>query len=229
MTPTRALNSLHVFNCADGAYPEAALVATGDGKLYGTTVAGGASGKGTVFRADPLGGFATLYNFGGTDGSRPGAGLIRGNDGNFYGTTWGGGSSGCGTLYKITPAGTLTTLYNFNCTSDGQQPYGAPVQHTNGTLYVTNGAGQVFSLNAELRPFVKTLPASGKVRKPVVILGTDLTGATSVSFNGTAARFTVVSDSEITATVPGGATSGKVRVVTPSGTFVSNVGFRVVP
>jgi uncharacterized protein (TIGR03437 family) len=63
----------------------------------------------------------------------------------------------------------------------------------------------------------------------VNILGTNLTGATSVSFNGTAAKFTVVSSSEITTTVPAGATTGAVKVVTPSGTLASNVSFQVLP
>ena len=62
----------------------------------------------------------------------------------------------------------------------------------------------------------------------VAILGTDLTGATSVSFNGTAAVFTVVSSSLITATVPAGASTGKIQVVTPTGTLSSNLPFRVL-
>ena len=230
ITPSGAFNSVHEFDCTDGAYPEAALVEGSDGKLYGTTVEGGASGNGTVFRVGRLGGgFATLHSFASTDGSRPGAGLVQASDGNFYGTTWRGGSNGCGTLFRITPAGTLTTLYNFNCTTDGGHPYGGLVQHTNGTLYATNGAGQVFSLNVGLGPFVKTVPGAGTVGEPVTILGTNLTGATSVSFNGTAAPFTVVSSSEITTTVPAGAATGKVQVVTPSGALSSNVNFRVVP
>ena len=63
----------------------------------------------------------------------------------------------------------------------------------------------------------------------VEILGTDLTGATSVTFNGTAAVFTVKSASEITTTVPTGATTGKVQVMTSGGTLLSNVPFRVLP
>jgi hypothetical protein len=43
------------------------------------------------------------------------------------------------------------------------------------------------------------------------------------------AVFTVVSKSEITTTVPAGATSGTVQVVTPSGTLSGNVAFRVLP
>ncbi len=80
-----------------------------------------------------------------------------------------------------------------------------------------------------LAPFVKTIPASGKEGEDIKILGTDLTGATGVSFDGTAAEFTVGSASYITATVPAGATTGKIEVLTPSGTLSSNVPFRVLP
>jgi uncharacterized protein (TIGR03437 family) len=78
-----------------------------------------------------------------------------------------------------------------------------------------------------LGPFVETLPNSGKLGAAVKILGTDLTGATSVTFNGTAAKFTVVSKSEIKTTVPTGATTGTVEVTIPKGTLKSNVVFRV--
>jgi uncharacterized protein (TIGR03437 family) len=61
----------------------------------------------------------------------------------------------------------------------------------------------------------------------VKILGGDLTGATSVTFNGTSAAFTVVSATEITTSVPTGATTGKVEVVTPGATLVSNRNFQV--
>jgi uncharacterized protein (TIGR03437 family) len=76
---------------------------------------------------------------------------------------------------------------------------------------------------------VETEPASGIVGAAVNILGTSLTGATSVSFNGKAAQFKVVSSSEITTTVPAGATTGEVKVVTPGGTLWSNVPFQVLP
>jgi uncharacterized protein (TIGR03437 family) len=61
-----------------------------------------------------------------------------------------------------------------------------------------------------------------------MILGTDLTGATSVTFNGKAAAFTIVSSSEIRASVPADASTGKVEVATPHGTLTSNVPFRVL-
>jgi hypothetical protein len=78
-----------------------------------------------------------------------------------------------------------------------------------------------------LGPFVATQPTFGPGGAAVTILGTDLTGATSITFNGTPAVFTVVRASEITTTVPVGATTGTVQVVTPGGTLSSNGPFRV--
>jgi uncharacterized protein (TIGR03437 family) len=76
---------------------------------------------------------------------------------------------------------------------------------------------------------VEALPALGKVGADVKILGTNLTGATSVTFNGTVATFAVVSATEIKTTVPTGATTGTVQVTLPGGTLLSNVAFKVRP
>jgi uncharacterized protein (TIGR03437 family) len=76
---------------------------------------------------------------------------------------------------------------------------------------------------------VTPLPTSRKVGQRVAILGTNLTGTTSVTFNGIAATFKVISGSLISASVPTGATTGPVQVVTPSGTLTSNVPFSVIP
>jgi hypothetical protein len=79
-----------------------------------------------------------------------------------------------------------------------------------------------------LGPFVETLPTHGKVGATIEILGTDLTGATGVTFNGTVATFTVNSSgTAISTTVPTGATTGPVQVVTPNRTLSSNMPFRV--
>jgi uncharacterized protein (TIGR03437 family) len=61
----------------------------------------------------------------------------------------------------------------------------------------------------------------------VIILGNKLTGSIKVTFNGKTATFKVVSNTEITATVPTGATTGPIKVTTPSGTLTSNVNFLV--
>ena len=70
---------------------------------------------------------------------------------------------------------------------------------------------------------------AGKVGQTGGILGQGFTGTTSVSLNGIPANFTVVSDTFIKATVPPGATTGFVTVITPSGTLTSNVPFHVIP
>ena len=71
------------------------------------------------------------------------------------------------------------------------------------------------------------MPAGGRVGKQVLILGNGLTGSTSVTFNGIPATFTVESDTYIQATVPAGATTGKVSVETASGILNSNPQFVV--
>jgi uncharacterized protein (TIGR03437 family) len=53
--------------------------------------------------------------------------------------------------------------------------------------------------------------------------------ASSVTFNGVAAKFTVASDTSITVTVPSGATTGTIKVVTPWGTLTSSAPFTVLP
>jgi len=238
-----ALTTLYSFcvqaSCPDGANPEAALIQGNDGNLYGTTWIGGASGAdggGTIFKITRSGALTTLYSLGSSDGARSTAALVQATDGNFYGTT-STGPSGAGTIFEITPSKVFTTLYTFcsqsNC-ADGQTPYAGLMQATDGSLYGTNlgslaSYGIIYSLDLGLGPFVEALPASGKVGASVTILGNQLSGATSVTFNGTAASFTVVSDTEITTTVPTGATSGTVEVTTPSGTLASNGRFRVKP
>jgi uncharacterized protein (TIGR03437 family) len=79
-----------------------------------------------------------------------------------------------------------------------------------------------------LSPFVAFVHGAGKVGQTSGVLGQGFTGTTSVSLNGTSANFTVVSDTFIKATVPPGATTGYVTVVTSSGTLTSNVPFRVL-
>jgi uncharacterized repeat protein (TIGR03803 family) len=243
--------------CTDGDSPEAVLVQATNGDFYGTTAYGGANtclsngyniGCGTVFKITPGGTLTTLYSFcsksGCTDGELPAAGLVQATNGDFYGTTYYDDEincvpeGGCGTVFKMTPSGTLTTLYSFcsqSACTDGSEPYAGLVQATNGDFYGTateggaNNDGTVFRLSVGLGPFVETQTTSGEVGAVVKILGNDLTGATSVSFNSTAAVFEVSASSLITTIVPAGASTGTVQVVTPSRTLSSNVPFRVLP
>lgn len=258
ITPGGSLSTIYRFctgypDCSDGANPSSALVQGADGNLYGVTPRGGDRGEdGTVFRITPEGKLTTLYDFCSqsdcADGGHP-TGLSAGTDGNFYGTTADGGNitrscpSGCGTVFSITPSGALSTLHSFDG-ADGSDPYGGLLQGTDGVFYgVTaeggrnasarcgffdTGCGTVYSLSTALDPFVAFVRPYGKVGQTGGILGQGFTGTTSVSLNGIPASFAVVSDTLIKATVPPGATTGFVTVVTPSGTLTSNVPFRVI-
>ena len=240
ITPGGTLTTLYSsFGFRGGIFPDGALVQGTDGSFYGTTKSGGTGhdcgsrGCGTIFRISSDGSFLSLLSFDYVEGYDPSGGLVQATDGNFYGTAGVGGTNNDGTVFKITSRGVLTTLYSFcgYCT-DGGDPTGPPLQATDGNFYGTTAIGGtynygiVFNLSVGLGPFVETRPTSGKIGASVVILGTNLSGATSVTFNGTVAKFTVVSKSEIKTTVPEGATTGKVEVKTPHGTLKSNVVFR---
>jgi uncharacterized repeat protein (TIGR03803 family) len=91
--------------CADGYGPIAGLIDV-NGRLYGTTLSGGAHEKGTVFAIDPNTNTETVvYSFckakNCPDGSGPEAGLIEVN-GVLYSTTVFGGSDNGGTVFALT-------------------------------------------------------------------------------------------------------------------------------
>ncbi len=233
MTAAGTLTTLHSFDDTDGNGPLGGLVQGTDGNFYGATNFGGNNPNcqtscGTIFKITASGKLTTLYDFDTTQGPYgPFCALIQGTDGNFYGTTQ------ANIVFQITPAGVLTPLFTFDF-SDGFEPLDALVQGTDGNFYGTtyqgaSGYGTVFSLSMGLGPFVETNPSSGKVGSKVILLGNDLTGSTAVTFNGTASRFKVVSSTEIIATVPAGATTGKVEVTTSTATLQSNAVFRIAP
>lgn len=247
LTPGGVFTTLYGFcpvsGCADGNGPLAGLIQASNGVLYGTTSRGGNNGAGTVYEITTSGTFTALYSFcsvsGCLDGSESIARLVQGTNEVLYGVTSYGGVNGAGTIFDITTGGTFTTLYSFCSLSDcadGENIQNQPlVQDTNGKFYGlsavggASGQGTAYTLSVGLGPFVKTIQTSGAVGASVTILGTSLTGATSVTFNGTSATFSVVSSSEITTTVPAGATTGVVKVFTPSHTLASNTVFRVLP
>jgi hypothetical protein len=156
--------------------------------------------------------------------------MILASDGNLYGTAenyGGGGYGGTGSVYQVAAGDAYTNIGLPTDLCTLAHPYGGLVQSTNGNLYGSDNGTCLIEFGMGLGPFVATIPTSGKVDAKIIIQGTDLTDASSVTFNGTKAAFTVVSASEITTTVPAGATTGAVKVVTPGGTLTSNVVFTV--
>lgn len=239
-----ALTTLHSFDGTDGANPIAGLIQA-DGEFYGTT--SGVDPKGgplpsTIFKITPGGTLTTLQTLDSKDGKFSEAALVLGGNADLYGTAALGGSKNSGTVFRLTPGDVITRIYSFDG-ADGRGPEAALMQATDGTFYGTTyeggtesllgkskvSPGTIFGLSLGLHAFVETRSTFGTAGAAVRILGTDLTGATSVTFNGTTAAFTVVSASEITTTVPTGATTGYVDVVTPGGTLTSNVVYTVNP
>lgn len=126
----------------DGTNPYARLIFDASGNLYGTTIGGGASNAGTVFKISSAGAYSVLYFFtGGSDGANPYAGLIFDASGNLYGTTWGGGASHLGTVFKISSSGAYSALHSFAFGLDGVRPEAGLIFDASGNLYGTTGYG----------------------------------------------------------------------------------------
>ena len=142
-------NVLHSFagGPTDGADPKASLILDLDGNLYGTTLAGGSSGYGTVFELDLRNTETILYDFtGGSGGGNPFGGVTRDANGVLYGTTETGGGSlsrpyGCckGTVYALIGNHQIV-LYSFSGGNDGGMPVSNLVLY-NGVLYGTTLLG----------------------------------------------------------------------------------------
>lgn len=161
---TAALTTLYNFtDLSDGGFPEAGLVLSSAGALYGTTSTGGAAGWGSVFALVPSNGGATwtektLYDFtGGADGANPIADLVIGKNNVLYGTTYYGGAHGYGTAFELTQGNggvwTQKVIYSFAGGNDGANPAaGLTYLSKNGVLYGSTynggsaGMGTVFEL-----------------------------------------------------------------------------------
>jgi uncharacterized repeat protein (TIGR03803 family) len=116
------------------------------GNLYGTTILGGYSGQGTVFKLTPHSDGSwtqsVLHEFTGEDGSQP-LGVIFDTAGNLYGSAAFGGVGGSGTVFKLMPQSdgswTESVLYRFTG-MDGSQP-NSVILDAAGNLYGTAGGG----------------------------------------------------------------------------------------
>jgi uncharacterized repeat protein (TIGR03803 family) len=145
LVEAQTLQTLYSFTLGTDGWYANALTLGNDGNFYGTTIAGGSAGNGTVFQVTTNGTLTTLVAFNFTNGASPMAALTLGNDGNFYGTTAEGGitnSSGYGTVFKVTTNGALTTLAAFNFTN-GAGPYAELTQGNDGNFYGTTKNGGI--------------------------------------------------------------------------------------
>ncbi|MGA9306083.1 MAG: choice-of-anchor tandem repeat GloVer-containing protein [Candidatus Sulfotelmatobacter sp.] len=204
---------MHSFGgTADGYYPEQVVQAT-DGNFYGTTNKGGAHNYGTVFKLSVgLGPFVSLVRSLGTVGRTA---QILGQG--FTGTT--------GVSFNGIAA-------SFTVESDTYLTATVPAGASTGAVTVTTPSGtltsnKIFRVVPEIASFS---PADGPVSTNVVITGESFVGVIDVHFgNVKVTSFTVDSDTQITATVPAGAETGKVSVCTPGWSADSATNFTVTP
>jgi uncharacterized repeat protein (TIGR03803 family) len=132
------LVTVHVFSGAGPATPVSTLARDRYGVLYGTSVDGGPTAMGTIFRYDvSTAELTALHSFTESEGRNPRDGVIATRDGTLLGTTPDGGPNHFGTLYRLDPvSGSLTTLHNFGFnTAPG--PLGTLAEAEEGTIYGT--------------------------------------------------------------------------------------------
>lgn len=145
--------TLHSFDGQDGATPMRGLTAGAAGSFYGTTSAGGASNKGTVFELTKSGQGWTetvLSDMRSSDAAPEGRLLLDGNA--LYGTAVGGN----GSAFKVVAAGQnwKSTILETFSGDDGKYPLGGLIRDPKtGSFYGTtamggaNGCGNVFALS----------------------------------------------------------------------------------
>jgi uncharacterized repeat protein (TIGR03803 family) len=215
ITPAGSESVLYSFcsiSCSNGFNPTTPLVLHTDGKFYGNT--SGNSLGGSVF-----------YSF--NVGFKPLVDLV----------TW---SAKVGKTVEILGQGfTGTKQVRFGATpatfqnvSDTYMTATVPAGATTAAVTVTTFTTSFKSNRAFLvTPQITTFtPTSGKVGTLVTINGVSLTQTTNITIGGKAAAFTVISDTQVTATIPGGAKTGQpITITTLGGVASSPAKFTVVP
>jgi IPT/TIG domain len=126
------------------------------------------------------------------------------------------------------------TSASYSVSSSTQVRATVPAGASTGRISVTTAGGTAtsganYTVTTPMPTISSLSPSSGKVGTSVTVGGTNLTGATSVKFGGTSATYSVNSPTNISATVPAGATSGKVTVTTAGGAAASSSNFTVIP
>lgn len=203
--------------------PQVSLVQHTNGLLYGETFAGGIApaetgevaggGQGTFYSLNRnLKPFVSLMTTSGTVGAKVeilGQGFLSATAVSFNGS-----------------------LASFHYTSDNHLIATVPGGAVTGPVTVTISTGNlVSSKHYRVVPTIVSFsPTSGMVGTDVVITGTGLTQASQATFGGvTATSLAVNSSTQVTATVPVGARTGKIAVTTAGGTALSSGTFTVLP
>jgi hypothetical protein len=143
--------------------------------------------------------------------------------------------TGTGLFGASTVTFNTTNATTFTVDSNTQITATVPAGATTGRIKVTTSGGTAtsatnFTVTGGAFAITSFNPMSGVIGTSVVITGVGFTGVNRVRFNGTSATFTVNSNTQITATVPAGATTGPISVTKPgNNTATSSTSFTVVP
>ncbi len=119
----------------------------------------------------------------------------------------------------------------FRVVSDTMVTANPPLNAMSGpiTLIATNGSYTTPTNFYEPPAITNIIPLVGRAGSNVWINGASFADATAVTFNGTPAAFTVITNWAIQATVPVGATDGPIWVTAPAGSTMSSVSFSIPP
>lgn len=156
------------FNLTDGESPLGSLAQASNGKLYGTTNGGGATGNGTLFDFDPATAMYTKkVDFIGANGLNPQGSLVLAGNGKMYGMTSDGGTNSAGVLFEYDPATSVyTKKLDFNYSTTGGSASGSLVLAANGKLYGMvsyggpNNAGNLFEYDPATNLYTKKIDFS---------------------------------------------------------------------
>ncbi|NDK54904.1 IPT/TIG domain-containing protein [Pontibacter fetidus] len=120
----------------------------------------------------------------------------------------------------------------FTVESSTQLRLNVPSTASIGKIQIQSAQGYAYSsgiFNITGVPVITSFtPASGQVGTEITIIGQKFTGTSKVHVGGSATSFTVVSDTEIIATVPTTASTGTVQVQAPNGIAYSSTYFTVI-
>jgi uncharacterized repeat protein (TIGR03803 family) len=211
---------VYKFNGTTGTLPQVTLVQHTNGILYGDTLEGG---TGSVHPCS-VGFCGVLYSL--NIGVGPFVGLVSasGKVGKTIGILGQGFSSSSVVEFDGVKATSVrrTGMTFISAT--------VPTGALTGSVTVTTGTTKLtgnkpFRVTPQIISFT---PKSGTVGTTVTVTGVSLTQTTNVAFGGVkATTFTVNSDTQVMATVPIGAKTGKIAITTAGGTATSSGVFTV--
>ncbi len=197
-----------------GATPNTAIMEDTNGMFYGLTSSGGANGAGvfyTMTPASPVNHISLCCNWF----------VVLDQPVTIVGQN----------LTGVVNVYFGSVQAQFRPGSDTYLIADVPSAAIDGLVTVTLATGEQIESqqSVHILPKITNLdPSSGPVGTQVGIVGGGFSGTTKVTFGGVAAaNFMVVSPALIQATVPVGATTGKVEVVTPNGSARSKKTFTV--